>query len=72
MKILWPNIVALGLFLTALIIALRERQSIHRFLTSISHFGPGYPPDERTLGLIAFGLVAVSLMAALKILTRKP
>ncbi len=68
MKILWRNILAAGLALVGSIVAIRNRDAIGRFLDSMTHLDAGYPADERTLGLIAFGLVAVCFVAVLKLI----
>ena len=38
------------------------------FLSSMKNIGPSHSPEEQTLGLIAFGLVAITIVAVVKIL----
>lgn len=69
MRILWQNILAFSVLVVIGVMALRYHTAIGTFLGSIAHIGPGHSDDERTLGLIAFGIVAVLFIAALRILT---
>lgn len=70
MNIHWQN-VFIALFLIALLLLLAmEGRSITAFLGSWRHFGPGYPPDERFVGMLAFGLIGVLIVAITKLLTR--
>jgi hypothetical protein len=39
-------------------------------LGDLAHIGPGHSQDERTMGLIVLGVVGVSFVAIVKILTR--
>lgn len=70
MRIHWPNIYALILTIVAGIVAIRHQAAIGTFLGCIAHIGPGRSDDERTMGLIAFGVVAVLFVAVLRILSR--
>jgi hypothetical protein len=74
MRIHWPNIYALIFTIVASIVAIRHQAAIGTFLSSIAHIGPGHAGDEQTIGLIAFGIVAVLFVAVLRILihNRKP
>jgi hypothetical protein len=69
MRILWPNVFALIFAGIGSLVALRHRAAIGTFLGSIAHIGLGHSDDERTLGLIAFGICAVLFLAVLRILT---
>ena len=71
MKIIWPNVAAFCLALIAVVLALRHRAAIRRFLGSMGHLGPGNPGDERMVGFIAFAVVAVTAVVIVKRLTRK-
>jgi hypothetical protein len=70
MKVHWHRIIGLILLVIALWLLLRHRQAIDAFLSSMKDIGPGHSADEKTIGLIAFGLVGVCLVAIVKILTR--
>jgi len=69
MRIVWPRVFAALLFAVAVSLAIRQRAAIGTFLGSVGHIGPGHVNNERTIGFIALGLVAVCFLAALKILT---
>ncbi len=70
MKIHWQNIVALMLAIGALAVFLGYRPQIIGFLGAMASIGPGHDPDDRTLGLIAFSLVAISLVAIVRLLSQ--
>jgi hypothetical protein len=71
MKIYWPNVAALFFATFIVVVALRHRREIGRFLDTLNHLGPQHPPDERMVGFIAFGVILVTLVALVKLLTRK-
>lgn len=69
MNIHWQN-VFVALFLIALLILLAtEGRSIAAFLGSWRNLGPNHPSDERFVGMLAFGLIGVLIVAITKILT---
>jgi hypothetical protein len=70
MQVHWQNIVALMLAIGTLTLFLKYPAQISGFLASMQLIGPGHDPDEQTLGLIAFGLVAISLVAIVRLLTQ--
>jgi len=70
MRIHWPNIYALILIIVACVMAIRHWTAIGIFLGGIAHIGPGHSGDERIMGLIAFGIVAVLFVAVLRIHSR--
>ena len=69
MQIHWQNIVALMLAIGALTLFLKYRPQISGFLSMMTMIGPGHDSEEKTLGLIAFGLIAISLVAIVRLLT---
>ena len=70
MKIKWTNLFALCLGLFALVLVLKLPGPIASFLSTIREIGPGHDPEQQTRGLLAFGLVVVSLLALVRILVR--
>jgi hypothetical protein len=68
MQIRWHNIFALILFVVAGVLFIANREQIVGFLMSMKNIGPGHSPGEQTVGLIAFGLTMVSLLAALRMI----
>lgn len=70
MQIKWRNVIALILSVFALTVWLRNRELINEFIGNIGRIGPGHPGDERTLGLIAFGIVAVCIVVIVRLLTQ--
>lgn len=68
MRILWHNVFALALAILAIVILVFNRKDTRTFLESMQDIGPGHTTDEQVMGLIAFGLVLVGIVAVLKIL----
>ena len=69
MQIRWNNIIALILLVIALVLAVNFLPALIAFLGSMKDIGPGHTTDEKTVGLIAFGLVGILLVAVVKVLT---
>ena len=68
MKIHWQNLIAALLTIGALVLLIRYRHPIAAFLSGIERVGPGSSLDEQVMGLMAFGLVGVLVVAVVKIL----
>lgn len=71
MEIRWNNIIALILLIIALVLAVKFLPAMMAFLGSMKDIGPGHTADEKTIGLMAFGLVAILLVAIVKVLTTR-
>ena len=69
MRILWHNLIALILLIMAVVVAVRKRHEIAGFLMTTEHIGRGGTFEEQTAGLVALGLVLVTIVALVKILT---
>ena len=69
MRILWHNVIALILMMLAVVVAVRKRHEIVGFLMTTEHIGRGGTFEEQTAGLVALGLVLVTILALVKILT---
>ena len=54
----------------ALTVAFFNRAEIGVFLASMKDIGPGHTAEEKTIGLLAFGLVLVTIVAVVKILSQ--
>ena len=67
MEIKWANVVAFGLAIFGLVLGVTLHRQIGGFLGTMTAIGPGHAPEEQTIGLIAFGLVAISLLGLIKI-----
>ena len=67
MVIKWSNIVALVLLLGAAALAIKHGGQIGAFLVTMQNIGPGHSVEEQTIGLIAFGLILVGILAAVKL-----
>ena len=59
--------VVLGLVLLALLVGFFTLNHITAFLSTIGHIGPEWDDGEKAIGLMAFGIVLVSILAAMKI-----
>jgi hypothetical protein len=66
-KILWHNVFALMLVILVIVVMVSRRAEIGTFLAAMQDIGPGHNADEQVMGLIAFGLVLVAIVAVLKI-----
>ena len=71
MKPRWDNIFALGLIVFSLLLLTSYPVQIGSFLNSVEYAGPGHAPDEQLMGLMAFGLIAISLLGAIKIVLQR-
>ncbi len=69
MRILWHNVIALILLIMAVVVTVRKRRAIIGFLMTTEHIGRGHTIEEQTAGLVALGLVLVTIVALVKILT---
>jgi hypothetical protein len=69
MNIRWNNIVAAILGMTALIFALRHKESCEAALDSINRLGQSNSTDDRFVGFMVLGLIGVCIVAIVKILT---
>ncbi len=69
MRILWHNVIALILLIMAAVVAITQRREIVGFLMTTEHIGRGGTFEEQTAGLVALGLVLVTIVALVKILT---
>ena len=72
MEIRWRNLFAFALAVFALVVAVKGRHEIGAFLATLGALGPGHTPDEQTVGLVAFGLLAVTILALALILKSNP
>lgn len=68
MKIRWGNIIVVILLILALVIWLKAGPQIAELFSAMSDVGPYGDTTGRTFGLMAFGLICVTLVAIVKIL----
>jgi len=68
MKIKWKNIGVLLLVFFAVFIWIRAGPEILEFLSAIPKVEPSGNSDDRTFGLMGFGLICVTIAAITKIL----
>ena len=61
-------LVVLTLLATAAWLALSYHTEMSVFLSNMTRIGPGHPPEDQVKGLIAFGLIGVTLVAIVRIL----
>lgn len=69
MNIRWNNIAALILAVVIIVLLAKNGPAIGAFLGSMKDIGPGHTAEEKTIGLIAFGLIGACLVAIVRILT---
>jgi len=70
MNIRWNNIFAMALILAALILAARCGPATKAALGTITSVAPHEPVDDRFVGFLVLGLLMVTLVAIIKMLTR--
>ena len=58
---------ALIFIVIAVVLGLTHRSELVTFFSSMELIGPGHSTEEMTWGLIVFGLVLISILAAMKI-----
>ncbi len=68
MQIKWSNVIALALAVFALVVGLRHLPEISEFISAVSHIGPRGDPEQRIFGLMAFGLMMITIVAVVRIL----
>ena len=66
MKIQWGNILGVALLVVATAVLIKNGDAIGAFLADIGQIGQG-PPDRDIKRLMAFGVVAVSVVAATRL-----
>ena len=69
MRILWGRVIAAAFGVVVLVLLIKDWHAIVGFLKTTEHIGPGHTREEQMLGLIAFGLICVLIVALVKILT---
>ena len=67
MTIKWANVVALALAIFALVLILKMPGEMGAFMATMRYIGSGNR-DEEMMGLLAFGLVMVLIVAVVKII----
>jgi uncharacterized membrane protein YqhA len=72
MRIFSHNRIALILLVVAFALLARCWPEIASVLANIRNIGLGHTANEKTLGLIALGMVDACLVAIVKILSRRP
>ncbi len=67
MEIKWPNVLALGLVVMSVVLAVRNHRELAAAIGSIAEIGPGHTAEEKTLGLCVLGVILVSLVAVVRL-----
>jgi len=70
MEVRWRNVIALALALIAIVVIVKAPGEIGAFLASMRDVGPDHTPQEQTMGLLAYGLVLLAIVAVVKIVTQ--
>ena len=71
MQIRWSNLIILALLVLAVVVAIKGREAILDLLSTIESVGPGGDPHERTLGIIALGIIAIAAVGIARILQQR-
>lgn len=74
MEIKWNNLIALALLIFALVLTIKNLPEIVAFLSTMNDIGPGngYRREDRVMGLMCLGLIVITIVAIVKILTTNP
>ena len=67
MRIRWTNVIVAILGVAACVLFLRHQHAISSAWDSIFRLGPGYPEEDKFVGVIALGVVGVCVIALVKI-----
>ncbi len=67
MEIKWPNVVALGLVVLSVVLAVRNHRELAAAIGTIAEIGPGHTAEEKTVGLCVLGVILVSLVAVVRL-----
>lgn len=67
MTIKWANVVAFALAIFALVLIIKMPGEMGAFLATMQFIGSGNP-EEEVIGLLAFGLVMLLIVAVVKII----
>ena len=62
-----PRMVAIILIAVAIVLGLVFHGSIVSLLSMLKRIGPGHSHDDQTFGLAVFGIIVLSILAAMKI-----
>jgi len=67
-EIRWRNIIALALLVFAVVVLSKTYRQIAAFLSTMAAVGPEGDTTELTFGLMAFGLLVITVVAVVRIL----
>jgi len=67
-EIRWRNIIALALLVFAVVVVSKTYRQIAAFVSTMSDVGPRGDTTELTFGLMAFGLLVITVVAVVRIL----
>ena len=70
MEIRWNNLIALAMVIAAIVLVVKNPVEIGSFLGSMKAIGPGHTMEEKAMGLVAFGLIGVLIVAVVRIVVR--
>ncbi|MCC6681240.1 MAG: hypothetical protein IT445_10115 [Phycisphaeraceae bacterium] len=69
MQIKWNNIIAVLLGILAIAIFAAYPGLVAGLINNLRGIGPGHPTEDKVMGLIAFGLIGILLVAIVLLLT---
>ena len=70
MRILWGRVFTTLLAVGVVAVFIAYAEPIIGFLKTMPEIGPSHSPEQQTIGLIAFALVLVGILALARILTQ--
>ena len=67
MEIKWPNVVAFGLVILSVFLAVRNRGELSVAVGAITKVGPGHTPEEQVLGFCVLGVLCAAGVAIVRL-----
>jgi len=67
-EIKWPNVIAFGLALAAMILVSHSHHELGVALAGIGQIGPGHTAQEKFHGFFVLGILAVAVVAIVRLL----
>ena len=70
MEVNWTAIICFILAIFLIVLMARTHDKIGAFLGTMERIGPGHSTDEQVIGLMAFGLVVITIVGLVTVLTQ--
>ena len=71
MEVNWTAIICFILAIFLIVLIARTHDKIGVFLGTMERVGPGHSTDEQVIGLMAFGLVVITIVGLVAVLVHR-